>query len=225
MLLALDTATATLSLAIHDGQDLLADCSLRVGRQHNRLLAPLLQQVMASCALQIEDLSALAVAVGPGSYTGLRVGLALAQGIAAARELPLVPVSTLDVIMAAQADAAASLPLVAVLPAGRRRVIWAQYRRDGGTWQELHAPRSSTWLELMAAIERPTRLSGDIDPAARQALQPVPGIQVLSAAQRLRRAGLLAQLAWQRLHAPGAKPFPAAQAQPIYLNALGNSNK
>ena len=69
-LLAIDTASQYLSLALHDGETLLADCAIQVGRGHNQALAPLIEQLMARTGLQMPQLQALAVAVGPGSYTG-----------------------------------------------------------------------------------------------------------------------------------------------------------
>ena len=103
MLLAIDTATQALSIALHDGAALAAEHTLKADRRHSALLAPLIKQMMAQCDVTSGDLSALAVSVGPGSYTGTRIGVAMAKGMAAAAELPLVPVTTLETVLAAQA--------------------------------------------------------------------------------------------------------------------------
>ena len=90
MLLAIDTATQIMSIALHDGEALHAECTLTAGRQHSALLAILIKQIMAQSSLPTDDLTALAVSVGPGSYTGLRIGVALAKGMAAVNDLLLV---------------------------------------------------------------------------------------------------------------------------------------
>ena len=117
MLLAIDTSTQMLSIALHDGDALFAECTLRAGRQHSALLAPLIDDTMMQTGVCSKDLTALAVSVGPGSYTGVRIGVALAKGMAAPRNLPLVPVTTLETVVAAQARHRDNLPLVATVSA------------------------------------------------------------------------------------------------------------
>ena len=162
MLLAIDTATEILSIALHDGDELAAECTLRAGRQHSALLAPLIERVMAQSGLSADDLEALAVSVGPGSYTGTRIGVALAKGMASPRDLPLVPVTTLETILAAQALHDDGTPLIATVAAGRNRVIWAEYRCESAAWVERRAPQISDWSALLANYDRPIRLSGDV---------------------------------------------------------------
>ena len=127
MLLAIDTATDQMSIALHDGETLLADITLHVGRQHSAQLAPMIEQMMTVTGRRPEDLTALAVAVGPGSYTGTRIGVALAKGMAAVRNLPLVPVTTLEIVVQ-QCHPAMNTTLLATVSAGRQRVIWATYQ-------------------------------------------------------------------------------------------------
>ena len=105
MLLAIDTATQVLSLALHDGAALRAEWSLAAGRRQGVRLAPMIEQLLQQTGLQAADLTALAVAVGPGSYTGLRIGVALAKGLAAVDDLPLVPLTTLEIVLEAHAPA------------------------------------------------------------------------------------------------------------------------
>ena len=112
MLLAIDTATSLLGIALHDGDRLLAECTLVVDRSHSAVLAPMIKQIMERTGVTGDELTGLAVSVGPGSYTGLRIGVALAKGMAAARGLPLVPVTTLDTLAAGQGEAERSLPLL-----------------------------------------------------------------------------------------------------------------
>jgi len=223
LLLAIDTATQFLSVALHDGAALRAECTLQAGRRHSALLAPLIQQLLRQTEARPEALRALAVAVGPGSYTGTRIGVALAKGLAASRELPLVPVTTLEILIAGCPPAA--VPLIAVLPAGRGRAIWAEYHWDGAAWQPQRPAQIDSWPALLAANARPISICGEISrigqgaiAAAQEAGAP---IQVASAAAGLRRAGHLADIAWGRLRQEGAVAFPAERVAPLYLKPPG----
>ena len=223
MLLAIDTATQMLSIALHDGDALVAECTLRAGRQHSALLAPLIEATMTQTGLGSKDLTALAVSVGPGSYTGVRIGVALAKGIAAPRNLPLAPVTTLETVVAAQASHRDDRPLVATVSAGRERVIWAEYRFEGDTWVEQRAPQINEWGAILAEYACPLRVSGEISPGGLQTIvqAQVGGtrIEVAPESQRVRRAGVLAEIAWRRLRAGSANAFPAERVIPIYLKS------
>jgi len=221
MLLAIDTATEILSIALHDGDELAAECTLRAGRQHSALLAPLIERVMAQTGLSNADLEALAVSVGPGSYTGTRIGVALAKGMASPRDLPLVPVTTLETILAAQALHDDGTPLIATVAAGRNRVIWAEYRCESAAWVERRAPQISDWSALLAEYDSPIRLSGDVSAAGlesiRRAREAGAWIELAPAAQRARRAGYLAEVAWGRLREGDAGVFRADRVMPLYM--------
>lgn len=223
MLLAIDTATQLLSLALHDGNSLMAECTMSVGRQHSRVLAPLIEEMLAQTKTASSDLTALAVSVGPGSYTGVRIGVALAKGMAANRDLPLVPVTTLDTIAAASGAAERSLPLIATVPAGRGRVIWAVYQWDSDAWQISGETNLGSWDELLATLDLPYTLSGEISEDGfaqiEAAIDAGRKLRLLPPAARLRRAGYIAEIAWQRLRDPEERRFPAAQAMPVYLQS------
>ena len=171
MLLAIDTSTQTLSIALHDGEALLAEQTMRVGRRHSALLAPLIEQMLSQLEISADDLSALAVAVGPGSYTGVRIGVALAKGMAAARNLPLASATTLEIIVEAQGRARADATLIATVAAGRERVIWATYRALRGAWVEQRPPQISAWAELIASCKEATLIRGEVSAAARAELR------------------------------------------------------
>lgn len=96
MLLALDTATRQAGLALYDGEVVRAESLWSGGMHHTEWMAPAIEQALQRINGSAADLTALGVTIGPGSFTGLRVGLSLAKGIAAARGLPLIGISTLD---------------------------------------------------------------------------------------------------------------------------------
>lgn len=225
MLLAIDTATRLLSLALHDGDTLLAEATISVERNHSALLAPLIKQTLAQCGVAQDELTALAVCIGPGSYTGLRIGVALAMGMASVSNLPLIPASALDIIAAAQDQPLHAEKLIVTVPAGRQRVIWADYRHDGVGWLAQGEARLGGWDDLFQTQMGSYALSGELTAAGlqrvRAAIASGQQIHLIAAAQRLRRAGYLAEIAWQRLREDGADAFPADRVRPIYLRSPG----
>jgi len=214
MLVAIDTATAHASLALHDGFQVRAEYTWESPRRHTVELLPRLVAALEQLGLGAEHLSGVAVTRGPGSFTGLRVGMAVAKGLALARSLPLVGVPTLDVVAAAQGRD--RRPLCAVLQAGRGRICVATYRWRGGSWRAREGPRLTTWPALVEETTSPTLFCGEVDPVGADALATRGEMAVLlPAAARLRRAGFLAEVAWQRLNR-GETDDPATLA-PLYL--------
>lgn len=218
MLLAMDTATQVISLALHDGKVLLAEQTWHSANNHTIELAPAIQTLLKQCDATIEHLTALAVASGPGSYTSLRIGVAMAKGLAAARSLPLVGVSTLDILALAQPQARGGL--IVALPAGRGRIIAATYHWRKNAWGERGEPKIMDWDELFASIDGAAVLTGEIDARGQEKLAEAQARQVpvtlAPGAYRLRRAGFLAEEAWTRLNADRTA-YPAAKLVPYYV--------
>ncbi|MFL7793007.1 MAG: tRNA (adenosine(37)-N6)-threonylcarbamoyltransferase complex dimerization subunit type 1 TsaB [Anaerolineae bacterium] len=215
MLVAIDTSTDYASLALHDGFRVRVEQTWESQRRHTVELLPRLVAALEQLGLGANHLSGVAVARGPGSFTGLRVGMAVAKGLALARGLPLIGVPTLDVIAVAQGRSRNTL--CAVLQAGRRRICIATYRWRDGRWHPQEEPRLATWQGLANEITSPTLFCGEIDPAGTEVLATLDDdlVTLLPAAARLRRAGFLAQEAWRRLNL-GETDDPATLA-PIYL--------
>jgi tRNA threonylcarbamoyl adenosine modification protein YeaZ len=128
LLLGLDTATPAVTVALHDGGQPLAQLVTVDAHRHAELLAPAIAKVIADAGASRSDLTGIVAGVGPGPYTGLRVGLVTARVLAAALEIPVYGVCSLDAI-AADADAGGGDFLVAT-NARRRELYWARY--DGG---------------------------------------------------------------------------------------------
>lgn len=222
MLLAIDTSTRSMSIALHDGQTLHAEQTWIANNQHNTHLAPAIQAMLTACGIAPTALTALAVAQGPGSYTGLRIGIALAKGIAAARNLPLVGVATPDILAEAH-PAATRARLIAAVDAGRGRIIAATYRWRKSAWNCTDEPQLTNWSALLASLESASYIvTGEIDAAAHALLAAPPEgveLQIAAAALRARRAGFLAEAAQRRLalSANPAEEFAAARLLPVYL--------
>jgi len=214
MLLAIDTSTEVASLAVHDGTKVRAEHTREAPRRHTVEVLPRLAVTLDRLGITPRDLSGVAVTKGPGSFTGLRVGLAIAKGLALARAIPIVGIPTLDVVAAAQGKDERSL--CAVLRAGRGRICAAVYHWAEGEWYCPEGPRLTTWQALAEATDSPTRFCGEIDAAGIEALHRMGAIaELISGAARLRRAGYLAELGWQRLRR-GELDDPATLT-PTYL--------
>lgn len=195
MYLAIDSASPTLSLALHDGQTLLAEHTLRAGNQHNALLAPTIQHILEACGVSPSQIVALAVAKGPGSYTGLRIGIALAKGLAGAHKLPLLAFSTLDIVAegAPPPVKANHGALLAVIPAGRGRIIHGLYAARKGQWIAEDEVGIGTWEELLPTLAEDTLISGEIDATGLALLDGFPKLALVPPLYRLRRAAVLAR--------------------------------
>lgn len=127
LLLGLDTATPAVTVALHDGARVLAQATTVDKHRHAELLAPAIAQVLAEVGADRADLTAIAVGVGPGPFTGLRVGVVTARVLGAALGIPVHGVCSLDVIAA---DVQLPRFLVAT-DARRQEVYWARYDETG----------------------------------------------------------------------------------------------
>lgn len=128
LLLAFDTSSPAITVALHDGDRLLAEHTVIDARRHGELLAPGIAHVLAHAGKAASDLTDVAVGVGPGPFTGLRVGLMTARALADALPVQLHGVCSLDIVAAAIVS---SEPYLVASDARRREVYWATYAADG----------------------------------------------------------------------------------------------
>ncbi|MBI5297212.1 MAG: tRNA (adenosine(37)-N6)-threonylcarbamoyltransferase complex dimerization subunit type 1 TsaB [Chloroflexi bacterium] len=215
MLLAVDTSTAQMGLAAYDGAQVLAEMTWTNRKFHTVELAPSIAGLLARCGLTMEAVSALGVAIGPGSFTSLRVGLSFAKGLALARRLPLIGIPTLDVVAAAQP--LSELPLVATLQAGRGRLAVGWYAAVENGWQAQGPARVETVDSLAEQIQDPTIVCGELSAEERQRLaRKRVNVVLMTAANSVRRPAILAELAWARWQA--GQTDDLASLAPIYLH-------
>jgi tRNA threonylcarbamoyl adenosine modification protein YeaZ len=214
LLLALDTATPAMTVALHDGTRVLAGQTTVSSRRHGELLAAMIERVLAAGGAQRTDLQAIAVGTGPGPYTGLRAGLVTARVLASALDVPAVGVCTLDVIARAAAGAAAGREFIVAADARRKELYWARYTPAG---RRIGEPAVSSPAEVALAAAAPgaaPALAGpDPWPVAGEgpALYPELGACVIP--PRYPDAAQLAQIAAERL-ADGGQLDPP---EPLYL--------
>lgn len=152
LILGLDTATSAVTVALHDGGQPLAQLVTVDPHRHAELLAPAISKVIADAGAERTDLTGIAVGVGPGPYTGLRVGLVTARVLGAALGVPVYGVCSLDVIAA---DVEATAGFRVATDARRREVYWAEYDERGHriAGPSVDAPASLPPRELPVAGE------------------------------------------------------------------------
>ena len=218
MLLAIDTSTAQVGLALYDGNQILSEMTWTTRQHHTTELAPAISGLLNRCGVSMDMVSALGVAVGPGSFTSLRVGLSLVKGIALARHLPVIGISTLDIIAAAQP--VGKHPLAVVIQAGRKRIAVGWYKCLKNEWQVQGGVRGATIDELADEIESPTYVAGELssDDRSRLARKRV-NILLASPVHCIRRPSILADMAWARWQKNDVDD--AASLAPVYLHVEG----
>ncbi|MGI8485480.1 MAG: tRNA (adenosine(37)-N6)-threonylcarbamoyltransferase complex dimerization subunit type 1 TsaB [Thermomicrobiales bacterium] len=192
VLLALDTSTDRAAIGLKQGAS-FTELAWPAGRSQTTSLLMAIDWLLGMSHLTTEDLAAVAVATGPGTFTGLRVGMSLAKGLVLACDLPLIGIPTLDVT--AFPYQAAAVSVCALLPAGRGRVVWAISEAGG----DLSAPINSTVPELIEMLKESPHLLvvGEILDDHRQELEAAR-IGIEPEALGGRRPAVLAQLAWDR---------------------------
>jgi tRNA threonylcarbamoyl adenosine modification protein YeaZ len=131
VLLAFDSATPLVTVALHDGEDVVAELTADRPMKHAEQLAPLIDRSLTEVGIVRQDLTAIAVGVGPGPFTGLRVGLVTARTLGFALEIPVYGVCSLDVIAVEAADAGVPGEFVVATDARRKEVYLARYDEQG----------------------------------------------------------------------------------------------
>lgn len=215
MLLAVDTSTQTMGLALYDGTSVLAESVWLTHSHHTVELAPAIQELFTRLAVKPDQLGAVACALGPGSFTSLRIGLAVVKGLALSLHIPIIGIPTLDYLAAAQP--LMQMPMLAVLPAGRGRMAVSRYAVKDGAWQAEGGLSIMTAEAISDSIHEATYICGEMDAAERQQLsRKWKNANVASPAQSVRRPGFLAELAWKRWQA-GDVDEPVSLS-PIYVH-------
>lgn len=218
LVLAFDTATPAVTVALHDGTHVLAETTTVDARRHGELLASSIDAVLAEAGAGRLDITAVAAGTGPGPYTGLRAGLVTARVLGSALGVPVYGVCTLDVVAAdvASMGTAGGQGFIVATDARRREVYWARYDADG---RRLDGPA----VDFPADVAETAAGMG----AGRAADDPGrPGILTAGVGARLYpgvlgepiepsypAAGILAGIAAQQL----AAGKPGSGAEPIYL--------
>ena len=204
---AIETSTEWCSVALwRDGE--ISAVERRAGHRHSELVLPLLEQVLGNWKMNLSQIEAVAFGAGPGAFTGLRIACGLAQGLAFARGLPVIGISTLEAL----AQEAGAARVVACIDARMREVYYAALEKRAGAWREVvpaqcvppHSappPPGEGWVGCGSGFEvYREEMKGKVE-VSRPEIHPT--------------AVAVAQLAAPRLAA--GEGVDAAQAAPVYL--------
>lgn len=216
MLLAVDTSTSQVGVALYDGAQVRGETVWQSSQHHTIELAPAVAELLRRCGVRMDEVQALGVALGPGSFTSLRVGLSLVKGLALARHLPLIGIPTLDIHAAGQP--VSKLPLLAAIQAGRGRLAFGWYKGTKHGWQA-RGPASVVSVDaLIYEIRSPSIVCGEFTAEERQNLaRDEVNVKLASPAQSVRRPSILAELAWKRWQSGDVDEL--ATLAPVYLHA------
>jgi len=216
MILAIDTSTQWLSVALYDAEKEVFpfEKTWRTTRRHTIELTPAVEKLMHDAGVTIQAVDTLAVALGPGSFTSLRIGLAFAKGVSLANRVNVIGIPSLDIL--AHSQPAVNLPLICVLQAGRAKLAACRYAYDD-RWVAQGEPFVLSPKELSEEIEEETIICGEMDAEERRVIsRKWKKVHLCSPAGSIRRAAFLAELAAQK-SAQGNYDDPMALA-PIYLH-------
>jgi tRNA threonylcarbamoyladenosine biosynthesis protein TsaB len=213
-LLALETATLAGGAALLDDGRLVGESRLNIALTHSERLMLIVDRLLHDCGWEIASLDGLAVSIGPGSFTGLRVGAATAKGLALALAVPVAPVPTLDALAATLPFADA--PVCPLLDARKNEVYCSLYRFTGHAmereWDYLALPPEAAAARLTA----PVIVLGDGVPACRPYLARLgDGLREADPVRSLPSPAAVGALGGAILAAGGG--IPAEQLAPLYL--------
>jgi tRNA threonylcarbamoyladenosine biosynthesis protein TsaB len=154
LILGLTSSTAAVGVALARDGELLSVRQRRTDRRHAEELTPMLTEVLAECAVSVRELDRIAVDVGPGRFTGMRVGLATARALAFAVDCPVVGVTSLELLAASMSKR----PIVAIIDARRKEVFQQVFLEDGSGGA---VPRVGSPADLIGDVPEGATLVGD----------------------------------------------------------------
>ncbi len=213
MMLAIDTSTDNASLALVKDGRVLAEANWHCEQNHTVELLPRLVRLLGEAKADVKSIGAVAVARGPGSFNGLRVGISTAKGLAFSLGVPIIGISSLEVV--AYEHAETGLPVCPIFNAGRGEIAAAIYQRKDNQWSQLVAEHITTVDALCSGITAKTMFCGEFVSQIADELKKQLKERAVIAATEPHRARSLAELAKRRLDAGDYDN--AATLQPLYL--------
>ncbi len=216
-ILAFDTSAKAASVAVCTESEILSECQIRRQLTHSQTMLPMCEEVFRAAALSFDDIDMLAVSKGPGSFTGIRIGIAAVKGIAFARNLPCFGVSTLEAL--AENLAGGNGLVCAAMDARRNQVYTALFRVEGDTLTRLSEdaalPISELDEQLKAYGDEKVTLVGD---GAKLCMEQFtyPSLGLAPLPLLYGRAASVAFLAAKKIQ-NGEQPVSAEALMPRYL--------
>jgi len=219
MILAIDSSTQWVGIALFDGDMVRYEKNWKTSRRHSVELSPAIAAAFQECQISPDNLNAVAVAVGPGSFTSLRIGLAVAKGFALAKHIPIIGVPSLDIL--AFAIPPQDKPLICTLRAGRGRLAAQRYRYQESQWVCDGNLSVTTAEELEATITEPTIICGELDSEEKKIIsRRWRNAIIANPPLNIRRPSVLAFIAAKMLES--GETSNSASIAPIYLRTVKN---
>jgi len=217
LILAFESSAKAASAALLRDGELLGEYYQNSGQTHSRTLTQMAEDLLCNCDLTAKDVDAVAVAAGPGSFTGVRIGVAAAKGFCWGRKIPCLGVSTLEAMAVGNAHLKGLI--CPVMDARRSQVYNALFESDGQDLSRVAEDRAISLDELkteLKKIEKEKFLVGDGAKLCYNTLRDeIPDLKILPEHLRFQRAGAVALAAYPRLLA--GEEADAAALQPNYL--------
>ena len=217
LILAFETSAKACSVAIHDGQKLLGESYQNTGLTHSQTLMVMAEDLLKSCGKTAADVTALAVAAGPGSFTGVRIGVSAAKGFAWGAELPVYGVSTLESM--ALSLGALHGHVCCCMDARRKQVYNAIFLAENGKLTRVSEDRAISLEDLKNELEHidgPVFLVGDGAELTHKTLSgEIPGLILPPEHRRQQRASGVALAAIEAMNR--GESADGAALQPNYL--------
>lgn len=216
LILGIETATEQVGIAIGGHEGVIATLEVARGRRHAEILAPAIQFLCRQAEIELHELGCIAVDVGPGLFTGMRVGLASAKALAQALRVPMIGITSLDLL--AFACRFSDRVVVPVIDARKGEVFWAMYRQVPGGVQQVSAPTVGPVGELVGDLLARSQEALCVgDGAARYRDEILEGYRCEISAPVHPSAGALVELAHARaLREEWVRP---SEIEPVYLRA------
>lgn len=217
-ILALDSSGLVASVAVVEDGDLLAEYTVNYKKTHSQTLLPMLDAVVQMIQLKLDTVDAIAVASGPGSFTGLRIGSATAKGLGLALDKPLISVPTTQAM--AYGLYGASGVICPIMDARREQVYTGFYRFTGGRMEVLHDQMAADIrqvIQMLGEMGQPVIFSGDGVAVYRDVIEELMEVPVCFAPAHVdrQRAGAVAALAMEYLKE--GRTETAGEHRPEYL--------
>jgi tRNA threonylcarbamoyladenosine biosynthesis protein TsaB len=212
-MLAIDTSTEMAGLALFDGVR-VSELVWCTGRNQSSVLLGQIEYLLNLNRSSMSSVHAIAVAIGPGTFNGLRVGLSTAKGLAYGRSIPVLGVDTLEIAAFPHLDS--HDPIRAFVPAGRGRIVFGDFQNRNGQWVRVGELQNRPFGELTHGLSDVTLVTGEAPSGLDVDGFEESRARFARASIRTRRPGHLAEIAWKRWKAGEADDIGALE--PLYVH-------
>lgn len=197
LVLSIDTSTKIGSVALYDSEiGILGEINLYVKINHSNIIMPLIDNLLKITNKKIEEIDKIGVVIGPGSFTGIRIGVAIAKGLCYGTDKKIVGINSLD-LLAYNCEKTESL-IVSMIDARKERVYYGMYRYEGNTLVRVSEYRDDEIREILGSIqEKSIIFVGDGAIANKELIEKLvtdKDVKIVSKANSIQRGGILAEL-------------------------------